>query len=134
MGQKRENEKSVGGDARVDSVASSEPTLDELAQKLSELRQHLEQVLRGLNRGAPGARIGDSLAAESSLQCHACSRTGSSREAGWTLRLCGDDELHPFCPDCDHREVDAYDENEARVRTLPQGVHQLPALGEASGL
>ena len=106
FGPEAEDEVTTGDGARVERGASAQPTLDELAQKLSELRQHLQQVLSGLDRAAAGAQIVDSRADESRLHCHACSRTGSTDEAGWTLRLCGDDELHPFCPDCDGRHVD----------------------------
>ena len=133
IGPEAENEVSGDDTTRVERVASAEPTLDELAQKLSELRQHLEQVVTGLNRATSGARIGDSRADENSVRCHACSRTGSTQQAGWTLRLCGDDELHPFCPDCDRRGVDGNGGNGAHVKPIPQGVHRLPALGEVSG-
>lgn len=119
--------------ARVDRVASAEPTLDELAQKLAELRQHLEQVITGLNRATSDTRTGDSRADESSLRCHACSRAGSTEQAGWTLRLCGDDELHPFCPDCDRQDVGGDVGSGTGVRPIHQNVHQFPALGEVSG-
>ena len=112
-----------GSDARIERLASAEPTLDELAQRLSELRQHLEGVLAGLNLRA----------GESSLRCHACSRTGSTQQAGWTLRLCGDDELHPFCPDCDRQDTHGDVRDGADVRPIHQNVHHLPALGEVSG-
>jgi hypothetical protein len=109
----------TGGDtARVEPVASVEPTLDELSQKLSELRQHLEQVLTGLNRATSGVPIGDCRADESGLRCHACSRTGATQQVGWTLRLCGDDELHPFCPDCDRQGVHGDGRNGAAVRSI----------------
>jgi hypothetical protein len=112
-----EAENAVRSDsARVEQGALAESTLDELAQKLSELRQHLEQVLTGLDRARSGARVGDSRADESSLRCHACSRAGSTDEAGWTLRLCGDDELHPLCPDCDRRHVDREGRNGAQPK------------------
>jgi len=86
MRSEAEERVSAEGTAR-ERVASAEPTLDELAQKLLDLRRHLEQVLVDLNRGTSGARGGDSKADESSLRCHACSRIGSTQEAGWTLRL-----------------------------------------------
>jgi hypothetical protein len=86
--------KGSGGDG-----GSTEPSLDELARKLSELRLHLEQVLTGSRADGSGTE-------ERNLRCHACGRVGSAEEAGWTLRLCADDELHAFCPDCDRRPVD----------------------------
>lgn len=102
-----EGEKRISGEntARVECAVSAEPTLDELSQRLVELRRHLDQVLADLDRVTSGARTGDLKADESSLRCHGCSRIGSTRQAGWTLRLCGDDELHPFCPDCDQQNA-----------------------------
>jgi len=94
-----------GGDsAPVERGASVEPTLDELAQKLLELRQHLEQVLAALDDASRG-RLGNSRADGTSLRCHACGRTRWVDQPGWTLRLCGDNELHPFCPECDRGHV-----------------------------
>ena len=81
----------------------TDPTLNDLAQKLVELRQHLEQVRTGLSRATSGGRA--------YLRCHTCGRERSTDEAGWTLRLCGDDELHPFCPDCDRRHVNGNGRN-----------------------
>lgn len=78
------------------------PTLAELGEKLSKLRAHLDQVVAVLN--APpdhGAVRTQSVGPHRRLRCHDCGRVGSKDEAGWTLRLCGDDELHAFCPDCD---------------------------------
>jgi hypothetical protein len=86
----------------------TEATLKELAQQLVELREHLEQVRIGLSRATSGVYAGASITEESSLRCHTCGRTRSTDEAGWTLRLCGDDELHPFCPDCDRRHVNGH--------------------------
>lgn len=113
----------------VDGCASAEPTLDELAQKLWELRQHLEQVLTGLGRATSHAAT-DFRAADASLRCHACHRTGSTRQTGWTLRLCGDDELHPFCPDCDRRHADG--RNGAQAAVIPQGMHHRPVPGDVA--
>lgn len=109
--------------APADREPSPEPTLDELAQKLLVLRQHLDQVLDDLNRATLGARDGDARADESSLRCYACSRIGSTRQAGWTLRLCGDDELHPVCPDCDQRNAAGDSRNGSHSRPIsPNGV------------
>jgi hypothetical protein len=96
---------------------ATEATLTELAQKLSELRAHLERVAATLDarpedsrvsRQQPGAttvghRLGDGLSADGRLLCHECGRVGSKEDARWTLRLCADDELHAFCPGCDSR-------------------------------
>ena len=97
---------SSGSGVSAERGASPDPTLDELAQKLSDLREHLRQVLSGLNGGPAGRRIGDAGADNGSLRCRACNRDGSTQEVGWTLHLCADDELHPFCPDCDRRRLD----------------------------
>lgn len=93
------------GGAPVVNGASPEPTLEELAERLVELREHLERTVRSLNDVVSGGRGRDLQSEESSLCCYACRRIGSTEEPGWTLRLCGDDELHPFCPDCDRRHV-----------------------------
>lgn len=89
------------------------PTLAELAEKFSKLREHLEHVIGVLNApledGVVGERPGgaalhrfrNSADPDQHLHCHECGRIGSKDEAGWTLRLCGDDELHAFCLDCD---------------------------------
>ena len=111
----------------VEGGSSSEPTLEELAQKLSELRQHLRQVLRGLNIATSPARVGDFSTGQKGFRCHACARARSADQQGWTLRLCGDDELHPFCPDCDGRHVDR------DGRDVLQGIHPLPDLRDEAG-
>src|SRR5690242_20721885 len=119
--------------ARVERCAPTEPTLDELGQKLRELRHHLDEVLRSLDRATSTMPIGDLRSDRSSLRCHACNRTGSTSQAGWTLRLCGDDELHPFCPDCDRRYVHGEGRNEAQPKASVQGVQPLRTLGDVAG-
>ena len=102
------------GDVSRDSAVGA--TLGELAEKLSELREHLDQILAGLSDSreddggirdaTPAAsrrRFGQ--ASAEGLRCHECGRRSSTDQAGWTLRLCGDDQLHPFCPACDRRPV-----------------------------
>lgn len=114
------------GNAPVEDGAA-DATLGELAQKLLELRRHLEQVVMGLNESREDGRVGrDSYRAagsgrrtgnsriETGFRCHACGRTRSTEHAGWTLRLCGDDVLHTFCPDCDRRYVNG-DRSERQV-------------------
>lgn len=104
-------------DASGRGAATSAATLTELAEKLSTLRDHLDRVVAELNarRGGNGDlrettvvsafRRGsrNSARTDGRLRCHECGRTGSHDAAGWTLRLCGDDELHPFCRECDSR-------------------------------
>jgi hypothetical protein len=107
----------MGGlaDSSRRETSATQATLAELAQKLAELRAHLEHVSAGLDARREGNRGIDAEpvpARESSfakpkaavrLRCHECGSVGPSDGMGWTLRLCGDDELHTFCPDCDHR-------------------------------
>ena len=112
----------------------TEPSLNELAQRLVELRQHLEQVRTGLSRATSGGRAGNSGVEENSLRCHMCGRARSTDQAGWTLRLCGDDELHPFCPDCDCRHVNGHGRNGHVPKAVPQAVNGLPALGKEAEL
>jgi hypothetical protein len=106
LGEERRVMISGGDRAPFEHGASTEATLEELAERLSELREHLRQVVTDLNRATSGDRAGNSSFAKGSLRCHACGRTRSTDHAGWTLRLCGDDVLHPFCPNCDRRHVD----------------------------
>jgi len=106
------------GGAPLESDAATDATLDELGRKLSDLRRHLEQVVAGLNglhddgresrdaaRPASTGRSSGPSGMPIGLRCHACGRVRSTDQIGWTLRLCGDDVLHLFCPDCDHRYV-----------------------------
>jgi hypothetical protein len=124
-----------GGDsAPVEYGASGEATLDELAEKLSELRQHLEQVVTGLTGATSGGRAGNSGAEGSSLRCHTCGRTRSTDQAGWTLRLCGDDELHPFCPDCDRRHGEGHGRNGTYAEGRSVGHASSARSGERSSL
>jgi|GEM_PF-4621196 len=96
---------SMGGN--VPAAGRGEPneaSLEALAQKLATLREHLQQVVAVLNERREFGRP-----LVSSLRCHECGRSTVDHQGGWTLRLCGDDELHPFCPDCDRRRVDGID-------------------------
>jgi hypothetical protein len=91
--------------------------LEELAQRLAELRDHLDEVVARLGEVREDERViredvrvaisayGAGSSREGSLRCHECGRLDVADDVGWTLRLCGDDELHPFCPDCDRRRV-----------------------------
>jgi hypothetical protein len=74
----------------------TEEILNDLAQRLSELRLQLEQVRTELTRRDVG---------KGSLRCYLCGRMQVPEQLGWTLRLCADDELHAFCPDCDRRQL-----------------------------
>jgi hypothetical protein len=108
-------------DAPVDQGAATGASLTELAQKLLELRGHLEQVMTGLNDLREEREVGDASRPvrfvrrsggsriEGGLRCRACGRTPAADRTGWTLRLCGDDVLHTFCPDCDRRHGHADD-------------------------
>jgi hypothetical protein len=93
--------------------AATGPTFAELSEKLSKLREHLDQVVDVLNAPLGDGVVGEqpdgvalrgfrnSAGTDRRLHCHECGRIGSKDEATWTLRLCGDDELHAFCLDCD---------------------------------
>jgi hypothetical protein len=100
------------GNGAVPSAAA----LAEVAEKLSKLREHLDQVVATLNavadertrergEGAVGGRFRRSRDAARSLRCHECGRIGLKDDKGWTLRLCRDDELHAFCSDCDRHPI-----------------------------
>lgn len=80
----------------------TETIFNDLSQRLLELRQHVDQIRTDLDRAG---------SEESCLRCHACGLRSVTGQAGWTLRLCGDDELHAFCPDCDRRHVDGAGRN-----------------------
>jgi hypothetical protein len=110
-------EEDMSGAADASSGETAATELTDLAQKLSELRAHLQRVAADLNArrehsraihnelgpatGRPG--LGNSASAGGRLCCHECGRLGPIEATGWTLRLCGDDQLHAFCPDCDYR-------------------------------
>jgi hypothetical protein len=84
----------------------SAATLSELAEKLSTLRAHLDQVVTSLKAPAEGR-----------LLCHECGQMASSADPGWSLRLCADDALHAFCPDCDE---ESFNRNGTGDKSLPQ--------------
>lgn len=106
-----------GVDAPGGEPPAIEATLTELAEKLAKLRAHLEHVRADLNgpredsrvirsgftAPAAGRDFGNYASAADRLRCHECRRTAPHDATGWTVRLCGDDALHTFCPDCDHR-------------------------------
>jgi len=120
----------VSGDDRapVESGASIEATLEELAGKLLELREDLKQVVTGLSRSASGGGAAIPGIAEGGLRCHACGRTRTTDQVGWTLRLCGDDELHPFCPSCDRRQVDGEGRDGRDARRYRLASTQAPTM------
>lgn len=74
----------------------TEAILSDLAHRLSELRQHLEQVRADLNHAS---------GEQPALRCHICGLRRPTGQEGWTLRLCHDDELHTLCPECDRQHV-----------------------------
>jgi hypothetical protein len=76
--------------------------LNDLAQRLSELRLHLEQVRTELTRRDVG---------KGSLRCYSCGGMQMPEQPGWTLRLCADDELHAFCPECDRGQLNSNGRN-----------------------
>lgn len=92
----------------------TEEILNDLAQRLSELRLHLEQVRMELTRREKG-----------SLRCYSCGWMQVSEQPGWTLRLCADDELHAFCPDCDRRHLAG---NGTNGHERPSPLQEIPGL------
>lgn len=100
----------------VSTGSTAGGSLPELAEKLSELRKDLDEVIARVHRedrmireeahaARPDREFGMRDNNRGGLRCHQCGQLGSTDQAGWTLRLCGDNELHPFCPTCDHRHV-----------------------------
>jgi hypothetical protein len=116
-----------------DGGTVDEPTLSDLARKLSELRAHLAHVTADLRSqredrrlvhdelGTTAARpgFGSSMGAGRRLSCHECGRVGARDSTGWTLRLCADDELHTFCPDCDERYLNGNDRSASAAEPDP---------------
>ena len=95
--------------------------LQDLSQRLWELRAQLQQVRTDLNSGELG---------KDTLRCHTCGRQKASDQAGWTHRLCADDELHVFCPDCDHRQLKRDGADGFASLAPPQETHGLIFFGE----
>ena len=133
LGSEVANKMSGGDGPWIERGTSTEPTLDELGRKLSELRQHLELVLKGLDRAPSKGPTGDASPERVSFRCHACGRTRLAEHTGWTLRLCGDDELHPFCPECDRRHVNGDGRNGTPAEAAPQGSHHFALSGKETG-
>lgn len=98
---------SAADNGLADSGAATEASFNELREKLSDLREHLKQMTAALNEQREGGRRSERAGDGRDLRCYTCGRTRPKEQTGWTLRLCGDDELHPFCPDCDRRHVSA---------------------------
>jgi hypothetical protein len=91
----------TGGASAANGQAAA-PTLGELAEKLSKLREHLDQLVADLNEPSSAGVIANESSGVA-VTCRECRRIGSTDDLGWTLRLCGDDELHAFCGACDSR-------------------------------
>ena len=94
----------------------SDEMLKDLARRLRELKTELQQVRTALHRGEVG---------NDRLRCHTCGRPKTSHQAGWTLRLCADDELHAFCADCDRRHLEG-DGTDGATEAAPREMHGLP--------
>lgn len=48
-------------------------------------------------------RLGSLAGEDVQLRCANCRCEGSLNDEGWSLELCGDNQLHPFCRDCYER-------------------------------
>jgi hypothetical protein len=93
------------------------PTLAEVAEKLSELREHVDQTVARLNALCNRDTVASTNV--DTFRCHECGEESRADQSGWTLRLCGDDELHPFCPSCDRRHVSGIGGGTRRTATEP---------------
>lgn len=79
-----------------------------LAGRLTRLRERFETTADGAEAPVPDHydRLRNLGGENGRLRCARCGRDGSRGEDGWTLQLCGDDQLHTFCHDCYESEFD----------------------------
>jgi len=100
-----------GGTGRTASPRSVSPAVTVVPaarrpERGSSLKARLGKVLNHRHEGAVAeVRVGQRASELQSghLRCARCGRE-CSREENWTLRLCGDDQLHPVCRGCDERD------------------------------
>ena len=78
------------------------------SEHVPSFKERLSQMLNGQEGAVAETRVGLRASGSQSgnIRCARCGREGS-REDNWTLRLCGDDQLHPVCRGCDERDFDA---------------------------
>jgi hypothetical protein len=88
--------------ARVGVTAPPRPRPSEHAPSLKE---RLANMLSGQESSAAEVRLGPraSRSQPGQVRCASCGKE-CVREENWTLRLCGDDQLHPVCRGCDERD------------------------------
>lgn len=87
-----------------------------LKERLGKAQNH--QDIRGADARVR-LRAGDS--PDRSLRCARCGRECSYEARDWTLRLCGDDQLHTVCRDCDERDFsDAREGGRLSLRPLTE--------------
>jgi hypothetical protein len=75
------------------------------SEHASSLKERLANMLNRQESTAAEARLGlrASRSQPGQVRCASCGRE-CAREEDWTLRLCGDDQLHPVCRGCDERD------------------------------
>ena len=73
--------------------------LSRLAEQLNHVAYRADPVLPD-----PYDRLRNLGGDHGQVRCAECGRDGTRDEDGWTLQLCGDDQLHAFCRNCYERE------------------------------
>jgi hypothetical protein len=83
---------------RVKRNGRTQRRADQPAQPRSKSREPLMQSV-------PDAygRLRSLCGENGQIRCANCKREGSPDIHGWTLELCGDNQLHPFCSACQDR-------------------------------
>ena len=74
--------------------------------QLSRLAEQLNHVVYRSDPALPDPydRLRNLGGEHGEVRCAECGRGGTREEEGWTLQLCGDDQLHTFCRNCYERE------------------------------
>jgi len=102
-----------GAHPKAAPAAAPQPShlVSSLRERLGRARNHQDvRVAEAHVR----LRAGES--PDGSLRCARCGHECSYEARDWTLRLCGDDQLHTVCRDCDERDFD--DARKGGPRTL----------------
>lgn len=75
-------------------------------EQVPSLKERLSKMLHRQEDVVADVRVG--LRANESqvefVRCARCGRECSGEKENWTLRLCGDDQLHPVCRGCDEQD------------------------------
>jgi hypothetical protein len=85
-----------------------------LKERIGKMLHHREDVVTdvrgGLRANEPQAEF---------LRCARCGRECSCDNENWTLRLCGDDQLHPVCRGCDEQDFSDPSRSGSSLRLRP---------------